>query len=101
MEITGTFDKLEIPDAGTDRGALRTALLAMRTAGDSERLKKLYLCIAHHDAVLRTPNASAIRTNSASDFAPIFCIKLPRCTFTVISLTPSLPAICLFMRPAV
>ena len=30
----------------------------------------------------------------------IFRMALPRCTLTVISATPSLPAICLFIRPA-
>lgn len=46
--------------------------------------------------MLRT---SAIRTRSASDLAPIFCMMRPRWTFTVISLSPILPATCLFINP--
>src|SRR4029079_17409035 len=48
---------------------------------------------------LAWPTLSAIRTSSASDLARIFCITLPRWTFTVIKLMPISPAICLFMRP--
>jgi hypothetical protein len=40
--------------------------------------KKLYLGIGFYLEVRRIPNASAIRTSSATDFAPIFRIKLPR-----------------------
>ena len=43
------------------------------------------------------PSVSAIRTRSANDRAPIFFMTLPRCTLTVISLTPSSAAICLFI----
>ena len=41
----------------------------------------------------------AIITKSAREPAFIFCITLPRCAFTVISLIPSSPPICLFKRP--
>src|SRR5258708_2622787 len=42
---------------------------------------------------------AAIFTNSARESAFIFCITLPRCAFTVISLMPSSPPTCLFNRP--
>src|SRR5262245_29996928 len=42
---------------------------------------------------------STIRTRSANDLAPIFLIRLPRWTLTVISLMPTSAAICLFMSP--
>ena len=42
-----------------------------------------------------------MRTKSANERAPIFLITLPRCTLAVISLTPSSPATCLFIRPVV
>src|SRR5580658_2480726 len=42
---------------------------------------------------------AAIFTRSARESAFIFCITLPRCAFTVISLIPSSPATCLFNRP--
>src|SRR4029077_16311755 len=42
---------------------------------------------------------AAIFTNSARESAFIFCITLPRCAFTVISLIPSSPPTCLFSRP--
>ena len=42
---------------------------------------------------------AAIFTNSARDSAFIFSIALPRCAFTVISLMPSSPPICLFSCP--
>ena len=42
---------------------------------------------------------STIFTRSASESAFIFCITLPRCAFTVISLIPSLKATCLFNMP--
>src|SRR6266850_1401327 len=45
-------------------------------------------------------NLSAIRQSSGSDVALIFRIKLLRCTFTVVSVMPKSPAICLFSRPA-
>jgi len=45
------------------------------------------------------PRASAIRTRSASVLAPIFCMMRPRWTLTVISLSPILPATCLFISP--
>src|SRR3954463_3990223 len=41
------------------------------------------------------PSDAAILTNSANERAPIFRITCPRWIFTVISLTPSWPAICL------
>src|SRR5262249_20230383 len=41
----------------------------------------------------------AILIKSASDLAPNLRMALPRCTFTVISVTPSWPAICLFIKP--
>jgi hypothetical protein len=43
---------------------------------------------------------SAIRAKSGSEDAFIFRITWPRWTFTVISLIPISPAICLFSRPA-
>src|SRR5215471_14597580 len=46
-------------------------------------------------------NRSAIRTRSANDFAAIFRMTLPRCTFTVISVTPISAATCLFNKPPV
>jgi len=46
-----------------------------------------------------SPKFSAIWTSSTNDFARIFCMTLPRCIFTVISLVPSSPATCLFNRP--
>jgi hypothetical protein len=42
---------------------------------------------------------AAIFTRSARESAFIFCITLPRCAFTVISLMPSSPPTCLFNRP--
>src|ERR1700722_14752997 len=42
---------------------------------------------------------AAIFTRSARESAFIFCITLPRCAFTVISLIPSSPPTCLFSRP--
>jgi len=46
------------------------------------------------------PSRAAIFTKSARESAFIFCIILPRCAFTVISLMPrSLPT-CLFNKPA-
>ena len=42
---------------------------------------------------------AAIFTRSARESAFIFCITLPRCAFTVISLMPSSPPACLFNRP--
>jgi hypothetical protein len=42
---------------------------------------------------------STIRNSSASDDALIFRIMLLRCTFTVVSVMPISPAICLFSRP--
>jgi len=44
---------------------------------------------------------SAIFTKSASDLAPIFRVAWPRCTFTVISVTPISAATCLFNSPPV
>jgi hypothetical protein len=41
----------------------------------------------------------AIFTKLGTESAFIFCIILPRCAFTVISLIPSSPPICLFGRP--
>src|SRR5262249_38726379 len=67
----------------------------------SVRGTELYSCIGGHGASRRRPSASAMRTSSASDLAPIFRITLPRWTLTVISLTPISPAICLFSKPAV
>src|SRR5262249_51847353 len=46
-------------------------------------------------------NKSAIRTRSAKDFAAIFRMTLPRCTFTVILVTPISAATCLFNKPPV
>ncbi len=45
-------------------------------------------------------STSAIFTRSASERAPIFRMTWPRWILTVISLIPSSPAICLFIRPA-
>jgi hypothetical protein len=42
---------------------------------------------------------AAILTRSARESALIFCITWPRCAFTVISLIPSSPPICLFSKP--
>src|ERR1700704_3383958 len=42
---------------------------------------------------------AAIFTKSARERAFIFCITLPRCAFTVISLMPSSPPTCLFNKP--
>ena len=42
---------------------------------------------------------AAILTRSARESACIFCMTLPRCAFTVISLMPSSPPICLFNKP--
>src|ERR1700730_14860268 len=39
----------------------------------------------HYDLGRRMPNASAIRTSSAKDLAPILRVTLPRWTLTVIS----------------
>src|SRR5262249_46825548 len=61
---------------------------------------KLYLGIAAQ-VFRRIPSASAMRTRSVSDFAPILRMTLPRWTFTVITLTPISAAICLFINPAV
>lgn len=43
---------------------------------------------------------STSRQSSASDAALIFRIMLLRCTFTVVSVMPISPAICLFSRPS-
>jgi hypothetical protein len=51
--------------------------------------------------VRRIANISAILTRSARDLASIFRVTLPRWTFTVISLTASSAATCLFRRPPV
>ncbi len=45
-------------------------------------------------------NFAAILTRSGRELAFIFCITLPRCALTVISLIPSSPPTCLFNRPA-
>ena len=45
------------------------------------------------------PSLSAIRTNSATDPACIFCITWPRWIFTVASLAPISEAICLLSIP--
>ena len=42
-----------------------------------------------------------MRASSGKDFARIFCITWLRWTFTVISLTPRSPAICLLSRPVI
>src|SRR5208282_4387995 len=42
---------------------------------------------------------SAIRLSSGSEWAFIFRIRLLRCTFTVLSVIPMSPAICLLRRP--
>src|SRR6202012_4574891 len=45
------------------------------------------------------PRDAAIGTRLAIDGASILRITRPRCAFTVISLMPSSPAICLFSKP--
>src|SRR5260221_524598 len=50
---------------------------------------------------LLRPSWSARRTSWARPAACIFRITWRRCILTVISLTPSSPAICLFKRPAI
>jgi hypothetical protein len=57
----------------------------------SSRLKR---CVPNSERI-------AIGTKSANERASIFFMTVPRCTLTVISLTPSSAAICLFIRPAV
>jgi len=56
----------------------------------------------HHTAfgARARPSRPAIFTKSAKEWAFIFCITLPRCAFTVISLMPSSLPTCLFNRPA-
>lgn len=44
-------------------------------------------------------NLSTILQSSARDEALTLCIMLLRCTFTVVSVIPRSPAICLFSRP--
>ena len=46
-----------------------------------------------------TRSRAAMFTRFANEFAFIFCMTLPRCAFTVISLMPSSPPTCLFSRP--
>jgi hypothetical protein len=48
----------------------------------------------------RKPSFAVMVTRSASESALIFRITWPRCAFTVISLMPSSPPICLFIKPA-
>ena len=50
-------------------------------------------------AVCQAPSLSAILMRPASESACIFCITWPRCSFTVASLMPNSPAICLLRRP--
>src|SRR6185436_2514414 len=61
---------------------------------------KLYPGLPSHHCGRSRPRVCAILIRSASDLAPSFRMALPRCTLTVISAKPSLPAICLFIRPA-
>src|SRR5262245_42264439 len=53
-----------------------------------------------YDFRVKTPSLSAILTSSARESAPIFSITRWRCIFTVVSLVPNSPAICLLSRPA-
>jgi len=48
----------------------------------------------------RSFSLSTIRQSSATDPALSLCIMLLRWTFTVVSVTPISPAICLFSRPS-
>jgi hypothetical protein len=73
---------------------LRLAGLAVAEQAQDGPVTREFFCC-------QMPNRFAILTRAASDLASIFRMALPRCTLTVISETPSLAAICLFISPAV
>src|SRR3981081_262605 len=111
IEITGGLDKAPFLEAQRECLLLHSRLTAgcvtnqdgkiiLRFAG-RERIAIRPKTIPRYDAACRIPSVWAILTRSANDFAAIFFIICPRWIFTVISATPILAAICLFMSPAV
>ena len=73
-----------------------------RDCGPLRKRKRLNGPIAlASEWLARSRSVSFCRTNSRrATFACIFRMPLARCTFTMTSLTPRSPAICLFKRPA-
>src|SRR5215208_1107613 len=104
IEITGGLDKAGLPERSrhaaqgqsgpeTVRGK---SYLGLQDAAGLPEYPPVHGC----GAARCTPSACAIFTSSASDFAAIFRMMLPRCIFTVISAMPISAATCLFIRPA-
>src|SRR4051794_3143559 len=65
---------------------------------DMRKPRSIHGCL-RHCGVPASPNLWEILTRSATERAPIFLIACPRWIFTVISLRPKAPAICLFINP--
>jgi len=80
------------------RRPLRAACCASAAATVRLPLSRAYESLSEFSGI--SFSLSTIRQSSGSDVALIFRIMLLRCTFTVVSVMPISPAICLFSRPA-
>src|SRR5258707_15076639 len=85
--------------AWTCVGNVQSDPLVSRQADISPKLNQDTRETCHGFLAGARPSLTAIFTRSARESAFIFCIILPRCAFTVISLIPSFKPTCLFNMP--